>query len=202
MKVLYYADNCSLLPCINAGKILDLVPFRIVIPAEHFCKRFVNEEIDYKIIGDILLEQTDHVGFQILDNKIREAALATGTGTARAMLRPKAEALLVEDDTIEVVERVEEIQIAARRSLTALEEIKGSIDSITQAAGQVSTACQQASSAASELGQAITELASTAEEIAAQAGRHRHRVRRGFAARGARSVGRVAPLLLKHAHCG
>lgn len=59
-------------------------------------KRFVNEALDYKIIGNILMEQTDGIGFQILDRKIYEKALGINL-----MLSPQAEALLVKEDTLE-----------------------------------------------------------------------------------------------------
>lgn len=59
-------------------------------------KRFVNEALDYKVIGDILMQQTDGIGFQILDKKVYEKGLGINL-----MLSPQAEALLVGDDTLE-----------------------------------------------------------------------------------------------------
>jgi fumarate reductase flavoprotein subunit len=59
-------------------------------------KRFVNEASDHKIMGDILLQQTDSVGFQILDRKVYQMALQNPQ-----VLSPQAEALLVKDETVE-----------------------------------------------------------------------------------------------------
>jgi fumarate reductase flavoprotein subunit len=59
-------------------------------------KRFLNEALDHKIMGDILLQQTDSVGFQILDSKVYQMALRNPQ-----VLSPQAEALLVKDETLE-----------------------------------------------------------------------------------------------------
>jgi fumarate reductase flavoprotein subunit len=61
-------------------------------------RRFVNEGGEFHTMGDSVLKQPDRIGFQILDQKIRETARNTGT----IVLPAEADELLreLQDDTI------------------------------------------------------------------------------------------------------
>lgn len=138
---------------------------------------FAGVSADVKSLVDQTSDQLANIGDKI--KVIRETiTLITGNVEVTGMkVRQEVEnaktsvASLsqVDDDLAVVVSGINDIKDAASSALAATEDMKKSMDSITQGAETASTACQQAAAVAKQQAQAIRALASSAEEIAAQA---------------------------------
>ena len=130
-------------------------------------RRLVDQTSDQVVdIGDKIRFIKDTVtsiagNVEVAGIRVRQEVENAKTSTVRLVQ--------VLDDLATVNSRINGIKGAAASALGAAEDVKKSMDSITQGAETASTACQQAAAVAKQQAQAIRALASTAEEIAAQA---------------------------------